>query len=271
MASSTTITLKEFNLQEALNGASIGFSTTGAVGGKVGNYVLNFRQYTQSKATWKYVGEAGKTTYYFDENGACSDGDTTHQLFLIDATLASTTGTDASRGDGGSAETISISTLQPREQFACYALQGIMYHIDNPLLLDDGQITQISAMAFQIAKGMLAAAADARAATSTEPPSGGIEIDDNDVSSTTDKILYNLNDNISKLNQYIANIQDAIITINTTGIEVKEMPDIILSDIPDITVSSIPNVNVTKISEPVNITGTVKVDNVSDSGGGTTE
>ena len=262
MASSTTITLKEFNLQEALNGASIGFSTTGAVGGTVSNYVLNFRQYTQSKATWKYVGEVGKTTYYFDENGACSDSDTTHQLYLVDATIASTTGTEASRGDGSSAETISISALQPREQFACYALQGRMYHIDNPLLFDDGQITQISAMAFQIAKGMLAAAADARAATSTEPPSEEIEIDKNDVSSTTDKILYNLNENISKLIQYMSNIQDAIVTINNTGIEVKEMPDITLSGTPDVYVTNM-------ISEPVSVTGTVSVDNFPNSGGTT--
>lgn len=251
MASSTTITLKEFNLQEALNGASIGFSTTGAVGGTVGNYVLNFRQYTQSKATWKYVGESGKTTYYFDENGACSDGDTAHQLFLVDATLASTTGTDASRGDGGSAETISISTLQPREQFACYALQGIMYHIDNPLLLDDGQITQISTMAFQIAKGMLAAAADARAATSTEPPSGEIDVDKNDVSSTTDKLLFNLNETLNSQNQYISNMNDAIATIASTGL--------------DVTITGTPNV---RVNNTVSVTGTVSVDNFPDSGGG---
>lgn len=260
MATSTTITISEFKLQEALNGATIGWTSTGALSGALSYYVLNFKQYTQSQATYKYSGQVGKATYYFDENGLCYDGDSTHSLFLIKASIKETQGTDASRGDGSSAETIEVSTMQPRENFACYALLGIMNHISEPLLLDDGQITQISSMAFKIAQGMLAAAADARAATSTEPPSGEIEIDQNEVSSTTDKILYNLNENLSSIKGNISNMYDTMISINTK-----------LGNGLDININGTPSVNVTNmLSEPVSVTGTVSVDNFPESGGETT-
>lgn len=247
MATSTIITTSEFKLSEALNGASIGWTDTGGLSGTLTEYVLNFKQYTQSQSSYKYSGQVGKSTYYFDKDGKCVDGNPVHNLFMVLADIKETQGTDASRGDGSSAETIDVNTMQPREYFACYALQGILGHFPEPLLLDDAQITQISSMAFRIAQGMLAAAADARAATSTTPPSGEVEVDPNNLSTDTDKILYNLNENLSNIKDRLDNGLD--VTINGT---------------PDVYVTNM-------LLEPVSVTGTVSIDNFPDSGGGTTE
>lgn len=75
MATATKIQLVEFNKDEALNGASLAFSSNGQV---------------------------QKKMYYFNDNGICSDGNELHNLFIVDAEIIATQGTIATRGDVGS-------------------------------------------------------------------------------------------------------------------------------------------------------------------------
>ena len=255
MATATKIKLIEFNETEALNGASLAFSSNGQLSGEISDYVLNFQLNEEATVfTQKYSGQVQKKTYYFDYNGVCSDGDELHNLFIVDAEIIPTQGTVATRGDAETEESIDIDVLQPREYFAMYALQGILAKVENPLTLDDGQVTLISSMAFKIAQSMMSTAADYRAATiSEETPPESVDVDINNVTSTTDKILYNMNMNISSL-------KDSLNDIANRGDRVQKV------DISAVSVSSVPTYVENMISEPVSITGTVSVDNFPSSG-----
>lgn len=124
MATATKIQLVEFNKDEALNGASLAFSSNGQLSGTVSDYVLNFQLNDIGSVTEKYSGQVQKKMYYFNDNGICSDGNELHNLFIVDAEIIATQGTTATRGDAGKEENIDIDVLQPREYFAMYALQG---------------------------------------------------------------------------------------------------------------------------------------------------
>lgn len=71
MATATKIQLVEFNKDEALNGASLAFSSNGQLN-DIG------------PVTEKYSGQVQKKMYYFNDNGVCSDGNELHNLFLDD-------------------------------------------------------------------------------------------------------------------------------------------------------------------------------------------
>lgn len=197
MASTTIIKLKTFNLEEALGGATIAFAEfkSGSPTDNVAAYVNNFHRVNDST----YAGKVGNTEYKFNSQGGCFDGALIHQLYMVEATILETEGTKApSRGDSGE-ESVDINTLQPREHFAMVALRGIMYHIENPLNLTSAQITQMCDKSFEIANGMMAAAADARA--KAEEGGGGsteedkkeeVEVNPEELTSNSEKILYNL-------------------------------------------------------------------------------
>lgn len=196
MASTTIIKLKNFNLEEALGGATIAFAEfkSGSPTDKVAAYVNNFHRVNDST----YVGKVGNTEYKFNSQGGCFDGALIHQLFMVEATILETEGTKApSRGDSGE-DPVDINTLQPREHFAMVALRGIMYHIENPLNLTSAQITQMCDKSFEIANGMMVAAADAR--SKAEESGGGseedkkeeVEVNPEELTSNSEKILYNM-------------------------------------------------------------------------------
>lgn len=298
MATATKIQLIEFNKDEALNGASLAFSSNGQLSGTVSDYVLNFQLKDIGSITERYSGQVQKKMYYFDDNGICSDGNRLHNLFIVDAKIIATSGTVATRGGAGTEENIDIDVLQPREYFAMYALQGILTKIDNPLLLDDSQVTLISNMAFKIAQSMMSTAVDYRAATKPEATPPSVDIDINNVTSTTDRILYNVSQSITNLDKSITNvdksitnmdksmtnINEALITVHTNLKDIKnvldsqggsvqkvELSSVSVSEVPVMVANNYLNTHVNNMptvpSEPVSITGTVSVNNFPSSGG----
>ena len=168
MATATKIKLVEFNKADALNGATLAFSSNGMLDGNISDYILNFQLSDIGSNTEKYSGQVQSRKYYFNDKGICSDNDPLHSLFIVDAEIIATTGTTATRGDGLTQGNIDIDVLQPREYFAMYALQGILTKVENPLTLNDGQVILISSMAFKIAQSMMSTAADYRAETQGE-------------------------------------------------------------------------------------------------------
>lgn len=253
MATSTNIVLKEFDLLEAITGATLATSSNGALSGSVGNYVLDFGLNDKGSEREKYKGRIGNKTYFYNSNGEESSGKSINKLFIVQATLAITEGTVATKGGSDDSENIGIDVLQPREQFAMAALQGILNNIKDPLLLDNGKINLIADISFKIAQSMINTAADYRAATKVESPDS-VDIDINNVTSTTDKILYNISKYMNKISNTLGNssrvqkvdISAASITVptsvnNTVSTYVTNMP-------------SVP-------TEPVSVTGTVSVNN----------
>lgn len=241
----------DFNFSEALNGGSIGFVS----GQSLVQYIINFKKTTYIDYHKQYsgVGQKDNITYYFNEKGQCDDNSSEHLLYKIKEESDYTVGTAVTRGDGSSKETINIDILQPREQFALSAMQGILSKIDNPLSLDEGNISIISEVAFKIAQNMLNVAAKYRAATIED---GGattpVDIDINNVTSTTDKILFNMSHSILNMQNDIEEIKDTMIS---------EKDKVQKVDINKVSVSEVPVYVTNMISEPVNITGTVSVDN----------
>lgn len=270
MATVTKIQLVEFNKDKALNGASLAFSSNGQLNGAVSDYVLNFQLNDIGSVTEKYSGQVQKKMYYFNDDGVCSDGNELHNLFIVDAKIIATSGTVAIRGDAGTEENIDIDVLQPREYFAMYALQGILAKVENPLTLDDGQVTLISSMAFKIAQSMMSTAADYRAATkSEETPPSSVDVDINNVTSTTDKLLYNMSQSMVGMQESLKNIKDTMSgqegkaqKVELSAVSVSEVPVRVTNAYLNTHADNMPTVP----SEPVSITGTVSVDNFPSSG-----
>lgn len=212
MATTTNITLTSFDIDRALNGAILAFSSTGSTSGTVSDYVLNFTQRDPATVAKRYQGIVGNITYYFDKEGACSDNNKYHQLFIVEAEITTTSGTASTRAGDEGDESVDITNLQPREYFAMYALQGILTKIDNPLLLDDAKVTLISNMAFKLAQSMMNTAADYRAASSDSDSSSTIEVNSADASTFTEKVLYNIS-------QSLEDIKDALSDTDTQTTE----------------------------------------------------
>lgn len=75
--------------------------------------------------------------------------------------------------------------------------------------MNDGQVTLISSMAFKIAQSMMSTAADYRAATkSEETPPPSVDVDINNVTSTTDKLLYNMSQSMVGMQESLKGIKD---------------------------------------------------------------
>ena len=86
----TSITLKDFNLQKALNGHTIALSKEGVLA----NIIYNFKKTTASG----YTGNDGEgNDYYFNAAGECSDS-TKGNLKLVSAEASKTSGTTGVRG-----------------------------------------------------------------------------------------------------------------------------------------------------------------------------
>lgn len=202
------MTIKEFNIEEALNGASIGFVKIT----EVDQYIIDFKRSNTGKASSEYVGigQDDNKKYYFNSSGLCADGDLLHSLYRLEEEInTDERGTVASRGDAaGGTEEISIDNLQPREQFALAAMQTILGKLDIPILgIDNFKITRVCDLSFKIAQQMMSTAAEYRAATKEpEIPEEGeevedLEIDINSITNVRDKILYNMYNNIKVIKE----------------------------------------------------------------------
>ena len=175
----TSITLKDFNLQKALNGHTIALSKEGVLS----NIIYNFKKTTASG----YTGNDGEgNDYYFNAAGECSDS-TKGNLKLVSAEASKTSGTTGVRGEGK--EEVTIDVLQPREQFAMAAMQGILNKIPCSILeLDEATCLLVAKKSFVIAQYMINTAAEYRAKTQSSTPPDQVTIDSNTLNSVSDKI-----------------------------------------------------------------------------------
>ena len=243
------ITLSEFNLDKALGGASIGWKD------EEGNIIqaMQFKRHNSEL----YAYSVDNMTYYCDKTGKEYNGEKT--LYMLNLDITETKGTSASRGDSeGGTEIISIEALEPRETFACHALTGLIQTIPNAISMDNVMMNTVVKKSFEIAQLMMQEAARVRAET-PEESTGGSEIDVNPelLTSTTDKILYNINTNLSKI---ASQDKDFHSSIQTDGIKINGTPSV---NIASVSAGSLP------VSGSVEVTNTVSVSvtNLPESGG----
>ena len=233
-----------FNINQALNGASIGFIS----GDKVAQYIINFKYSNERRADKEFVGigQDDSKEYYFDKQGICSDNLAEHKLYRIEDKISFTTGTTASRGESAGAEMISIENMQPRELFAQTAMQSILAKIEEPILgIDDFKIAKICELSFKIAQKMLTTAAECRAETKESEKPEDIEVDINTITSVSDKLLYNIAEYLKKINEAQTQLKDKGLKFDETAkITLKEDSKITIKDNVNVVVTNEPNVKV---------------------------
>lgn len=182
--------IRIFNINQALNGASVGF----AEGNNVIQYIIDFKRSNEKTANKEFVGvgQDDNKQYFFNKEGYCSDGLTIHRLWKIEEEIKFTEGTASTRGyDEG--DTVNIDTIQPRDQFALAAMQSIITKIeDNILGIDNYKISKICDLSYKIAQKMMDTSAKYRDLTEGETESPYIDIDKTAITENTDKILYNI-------------------------------------------------------------------------------
>lgn len=275
--------IKEFNLEDALAGGKIVFvnNPTAGIGnileGNITDYVEYFKATDSTNKASRYQGTVGNTTYFFDDKGRPSDNIPEHRLFSVDAQIKTSQGTVATKGDSTEGTKVNIVALQPREQFAMAAMQGILHSISSPLLMSNALILDLVNTSFNIANAMMQKAADVRAElesnSNTNPDRDEeIKVNPEELTNDTDKILYNLNENMYKLvdksNKGIAIVptKDAVFKIASSSGQAFDVniasssitvPTRITNSSITTYVSNMPSVP----TEPVSITGTVSVDN----------
>jgi len=211
----TTYQWKTFDLEEAKAGAVIGFpkmengspdlTDSENIGEKTGKLqteaVIRYTPYStiiNGKRLWP--NESGEIVY-------CDDPAMIgKQLYICTVNLVSTKGTRqaTTRSAGAAYNEVSVlSSLEIRDTFAMYALQGLLKHCDQPQYFDDANIMVVCSAAYRWAQGMMQASADARALVAKEsgddpgeedePASGqtrtAVDVSDG---TTTEKLLQNL-------------------------------------------------------------------------------
>ena len=188
----SNVTKKAFDLEKALGGASIGWTS--------GNNVVEASGFKQVNASL-YSYYSDNKLYYCDKTGKGQGN--TFQLYLLEMSMPDTKGTVATRADAeGSMEEINIDVLQPRETFACYAMMGILSGMTDALRMDTCKMGMVVSKSFELAQLMMQEAARVRAESPNEEApeeKKEIEIQPELITSTTDKLLYNLGVNLENL------------------------------------------------------------------------
>ena len=207
------ITLKKFSLDEALNGASIGWALNGNMEDGLDRVAYNFRK---GGAGYKYT--VNTLTYECNSAGVPYDGDMNKRLYMVVAELEETRGTVASRGEGETKEDVNIDVMQPREEFAMNAMRAIIGTLSDPLNIDTNTVVRIADKSFEFAQAMMQKAAEIR--SETKEPSEEkeeINVSVNDVNSATDKILYNIQGALTNQNKMLKEQNIKVEVTNDSG------------------------------------------------------
>lgn len=244
----TKVTLEPFNLDMALYGASIGWKEESNV-----IVATDFRKESETVYSYNVDG----VEYHCDKEGKGKGN--RYQLYILNMGIEQTKGTAATRAGESGIETIQIEALEPRETFACYALVGILNGMPNVLHADNFQIGAAVKRSFEIAQLMMQEAARVRAET-PEDSNQKQEIDLNPklLTSTTDKILYNINVNLGNISsQQKTHFDD----LKTNGVKISGTPKV---DIASVSASSVPVSGNVNVNNTIGVTGSVTVTNTVD-------
>lgn len=243
-------------------------------------------------AVGKWTAIINGVRYFFNANGAKVEdtitGATTPILYGVEAKtdIDPTIKTSTTRTDSlppGKSPTVSLLTMTPKDYFACHALTALLQRVENPLGMDDGNITLIAAKSYKIAQAMAVEAYGSREnndASSTEEGTDYVDVDSNNLTNDTDRLLYNINESIkanTKSNKEtgikISNIDkvnfDGTPTVkldNTSVVTINGTPKVNVNNTPSVYVTNMPSVPTEPVSVTgsVNVSGTVSVDNFPD-------
>ena len=232
MAEIATYTWSTFEEEDAKFGLRVGFQQTNDYDLSMTGILTEARRYT------KYQAVIDGRTLFINDKGVVKKTipdseytDRTVKIVTCEMTTSYGTSQAITRGvSGDSEEVATLDAMEPRDQFAIYAMQGIMGHLEkNPAEMDDANILFYCRAAYRWAQGMMIASADARADVKKQqedeggegggstpapaPPSPDVDpeeeeeeelkkhlsVNTNAITSMTDKLLYNLGLDVQNL------------------------------------------------------------------------
>lgn len=216
-----TYTWKSFNLSDALNGALVGMPTGAPQpGGTSSEDITDISKVagnlskTDVNSRYKLVIN-GKTAVLDAEGTVVSSipsGSYTQgtQMYIATAVITSTVGTTVTRSEGSETEyddQVTLSVMEPRDEFAIRILSSMLVHAGKPETFDDANIRMFSNAAYRWAQGMMDAAANTRHGHSSGQSQDMITINSNDMQSNTEKLLYNIAVALDKTGIAVRNVE----------------------------------------------------------------
>jgi hypothetical protein len=206
---------------KGLTGKTLLAGSTASGGGTVG-FVLNFRK-SNAGDPMPYVGEVNGEVVYFNAKGRSRDGSI--QLALAGGSVSNvgTQGESQTRSDDS--ETFMMNSLNYKEQVALRVLAAMIKHESNPCGYDDPKIQMLVSMSFRVAIEFQNRAIEFRKAESGGGGgSGEVDVDPESLNSNTERILYNINENL-KNGIAIKNAEDEDLTVkvgDTVTVDVQD-------------------------------------------------
>lgn len=237
-------TLSDFSLSKARVGASIGYQDSDGI--KIATFV-SFESYKGAVGRISFGDNS--PIYYFLSNGKCYDS--SDNLFatlgIVESTITKTQGNITTRADGVK---FTVSSLQPREEVAMHCLEAIIHQESFPLNYDNTKIKAMVSKSFLLAQEFINQAIEYR---KNETATGGgettetVKVDSAQLSSDTDKLLYNIcaaitNQSAQQKSQYTA--------IQTSGLKVSVPSTVNTKVSGEMTISGFPAPEV-KVTVPV--------------------
>lgn len=226
MAYNVTHTVNPLTEDELYEGRMVCFADVDTDPNNTG-ILESIRRISGADSYWKAV--INGVEYLFDKKGckvenAKSIGSPVLYGLENVGDIDPTTETSITRsGEGtGYSDMVSLRTMSPKDYFACEALNSIIRSINNPLAIDDGMISVIAAKAYKIAQAMAIEAYNSR--ENDAASSGGtgyVNVDNTDLQTNTEKILYNLNESLKAIKDQDAAQHTAGIKISTVTPTVK--------------------------------------------------
>lgn len=271
MSQTANFTWSDFNLKEAKNnGVRVGFrinnsdydlSNTGVLIPDKTLPLANQKTVINGVTLW--INDLGAVVETMPHNDAII-GQT---VLMVHATMQTTYGTRQAitrSVDANQLTESNVASLEPRDHFALQALTAMLAQLPRPETADDANILAVCRAAYRWAQGMMIAAADARAAVTQDAASRPteseqssqlpyLEVNTNEITTITDRLLYNLGiaiDNL-RIQQDANHDADAESGIS---VSIKQMPErqtsnVTIAQLPNLVIGTMPNLGIKSIPE----------------------
>lgn len=192
----------DFIVDDALAGRTLYVTKLEGSDYVVTNDIVTDFQKASASAVLPYQANVSGRITLFNTNGISRDS--IYRLVIANNPI--NTEADQSKGDtiavtrsvGDTEETVhyTLTTLNYREQVAARMCQAFIGQMPSPLSYDDAKIKTMVAKAFLIAAEFMNQAATRRNTDSTSAGGDAVDVNANTLTSNTDKILYNINENL---------------------------------------------------------------------------
>lgn len=220
MAKNIVITgTQQFDVNQALEGASIGFVKMEGPKTTLEQYITNFtlRKNKTGDLIYTGIGSEDGVVYIFNKDGQTQPSNDKELKMIVDTIATSSDTTVGTRFDSteGTTSTYNISTLLPKDQVAAQVLNGMLSRmtLEEIEALSPARINQLSSQAYKMAQSMINTAAVFREKFGAVE--SGSTTEDTTPTDNTEKFLDNIGKSIDNL-QRKSQATDSGIFLNNT-------------------------------------------------------